>query len=262
MMTLKEYFDHSVVQEKNLLNKCSNDIPHLSMVLRSKNIAFALYSFFEEHNLQKAKQYFYVCGLLDAFRIKNYQDRMFDYNIASIGYAMLSDNLLFVKEVYANLTYNTFYLEDKTKREIPLSMDEMVEDGEGTIFVHTVQQFLKGNNELTERNLSIMENKYLPKKKQRQELARCEVDFFKALFQKDKAGCEKSLQEMVSPKIHNRTNYHEILLKKYISMPALCYAKLAWICGVEVEIKSKLIPKELLPVQPNERYEIPYDFLP
>jgi len=70
------------------------------------------------------------------------------------------------------------------------------------------------------------------------------------------------LQEMVSPKIHNRTNYHEILLKKYISMPALCYAKLAWICGVEVEIKSKLIPKELLPVQPNERYEIPYDFLP
>lgn len=44
-------------------------------------------------------------------------------------------------------------------------------------------------------------------------------------------------------------------------MPALGYAKLAWILGMEVEIKSKLIPKALLPVLPLEKYEVPYDFL-
>ena len=68
------------------------------------------------------------------------------------------------------------------------------------------------------------------------------------------------LQEMVSPKIHQKRN-DDPLLKKYISMPALGYAKLAWILGMEVEIKSKLIPKALLPVQPLEKYEVPYDFL-
>jgi len=228
--------------------------------LKSEILITALFSFFEEHNIPKAKQNFYIMGLLDAFRIKNYQNRMFDYDLASIGYAMLSDNLPFVKNVYANLTYNTFYLEDKTKREIPLSMDEMVEDGEGAIFVHTMQQFLKGNTELIERNINLIETKYFKLYPKNKETMSYDLEFFKALFQKDKQKCEEILQQMVSPKIHKKRNI-DTLLNKYISMPALCYAKLAWICGVEVEVKSKLIPKELLPVQPNERYEIPYDFL-
>ncbi|MFC4263902.1 Imm49 family immunity protein [Ferruginibacter yonginensis] len=48
---------------------------------------------------------------------------------------------------------------------------------------------------------------------------------------------------------------------QYVSFPALGYAKLAWLKGIEVEVKSHLVPKELLPIQPLEKYEIPYDFL-
>ncbi len=65
---------------------------------------------------------------------------------------------------------------------------------------------------------------------------------------------------MVSKKIHKARNT-DTLLNKYISMPALGYAKLAWYLGVEVEVNSPLIPKDLLPIKPLDNYEIPYDFL-
>ncbi len=227
--------------------------------LKQNNLIFALYSFFEEHNLTKTKQHFYVCGLLDAFRIKTYQDRIFDYDLHSIGYAMLSDNLAFVKDIFAKLTYRSTYLEDVTEKLMPITMEDNVLTSEGAIFTHTIQQFLLGNNTLIERDLAIMERVYFNKSHQSSTL-QYDVRFFSALYQKDVSQCEAILKEMVSSKIHQKRN-DDALLKKYISMPALGYAKLAWILGIEIEVKSKLIPKELLPIEPLEHYEIPYDFL-
>ena len=227
--------------------------------LKPCNVIFSLYRFFEEQDLSKAKQHFYVCGLLDAYSIQTYQDRMFDYDLHSIGYAMLSDNLSFIKDDFAKLTYHSTYLEDVTEKVMPISMEDNVLEGEGAIFTHTMQQFLLGNTALIERNLKIMEQVYFNAAHQNSSLQH-DVKFFRALYQKDVSKCETILKEMVSPRVHQRRNI-DALLKKYISMPALGYAKLAWILGIEVEIKSKLIPKELLPVQPLDNYEIPYDFL-
>ncbi|TDM00464.1 MAG: hypothetical protein C4K58_04460 [Flavobacteriaceae bacterium] len=258
MLTFLGVINNDAENEQYLISN-ENDIRYLSSILSTINYRRGLYLFFEEQNLPKAKQHFYVCGLLDAFRIKTYQDRMFDYDLHSIGYAMLSDNLPFVKEVFSTLTYHSTYLEDGTEKEMPISMEDNVLDGEGAIFTHTVQQFLLGNNALIERNLELMEKKYFSKKNENSTM-QYDVNFFKALYKKDQTLCESILKEMVSPKIHQKRN-DDALLKKYISMPALGYAKLAWIMGMEVQIKSKLIPMELLPIQPLENYEIPYDFL-
>lgn len=255
------------LKEKNIICKETEnrfyDISNLTDTwvgrLKQNNKIFALYSYFEEQNIEKAKQLFYVCGLLDSFRIKTYQDRMFDYDLHSIGYTMLSDNLHFIKDVFAKLTYHSSYLEDITERVIPISMEDNVLQGEGAIFTHTIQQFLLGKNALIERNLAIMEKVYFSKPNENGTL-QFDVNFFLALYQKDIAKCEAVLKEMVSPKIHQKRN-DDSLLKKYISMPALGYAKLAWILGIEVNIKSKLIPIELLPIKPLEHYAIPYDFL-
>lgn len=228
--------------------------------LKRCNLIFSLYSYFEEHNLAKAKQYFYVCAMLDAYRIRNYNDGLFVYDLHSIGYAMLSDNLSFIKEDYAHLSFTDFYLEDVTEKRINRTMEDHVLEGDdGCIFVHTIQQFLLGNNALIERNLAIMERVWFSGKNQNSTM-QYDINFFRALHQKDQSKCEAILKEMVSPKIHQKRN-DDALLKKYISMPALGYAKLAWILGIEVEVKSKLIPKDLLPVQPLAHYEIPYDFL-
>lgn len=227
--------------------------------LKTCNKIFALYSFFEEKNLEKTKQHFYNCALLDSFRINTYNDRMFDYDLHSIGYAMLSDNIDFIKTIFAKLTYQSTYLEDVTEKVIHITMEENVLAGEGAIFTHTVQQFLLGNNSLIERNLEIMEKVWFNTPNENNTL-HYDVNFFKALYQKNFSKCEEVIKEMLSPKNHKKRN-DDALLNKYISMPALGYVKLAWILGYELKIKNKLIPNELLPIQPLEKYEIPYDFL-
>lgn len=127
--------------------------------LKQDNLIFALYSFFEEQDINKAKQFFYNCGLLDAFRVRNFNDGMFVYDLHSIGYALLSDNTQFLKENYAHLIFSDFYLEDDTNKRIDRTMEDHILEGEdGCIFVHTVQQFLLENNALIERNLEIMEH--------------------------------------------------------------------------------------------------------
>ncbi|MDO4230220.1 MAG: hypothetical protein Q4C98_10425, partial [Capnocytophaga sp.] len=113
MLTLKEIyknsFEHSIYMCKN-----EKDINYLASSLKRSNLIFALYSFFEEQDINKAKQYFYNCGLLDAFRVRAFNDGMFVYDLHSIGYALLSDNTQFLKENYAHLTFTDFYLEDDT----------------------------------------------------------------------------------------------------------------------------------------------------
>jgi hypothetical protein len=172
---------------------------------------------------------------------------------------MLSDNFPFIKNVFAKLTYESNYLEDVTEKVIPITMEENVLQGEGAIFTHTIQQFLLGNNSIIERNLTIMERVYFSKPHENSTL-QYDVKFFRALYEKDISKCEAILKDLVSPKIHQKRN-DDPLLKKYISMPALGYSKLAWILGIEVEVSSKLIPRELLPVKPLEHYDTPYDFL-
>ena len=259
MLTLREIND-ICIEDGDYLLKNEKDLRHLSMSLKGKNKIFALYSFFEEQNLEKAKHYFYVYGLLDAFSVKQLNCGHFTYDLHSIGYAMLSDNLPFIKEDYAHLMFADFYLEDVTEKRIDRTMEDHVLAGnDGCIFVHSMQQFLLGNNALIERNLEIMERVYFSKPCENSTL-QYDVNFFQALYQNDVLKCETILKDMVSPKIHQKRN-DDALLKKYISMPALGYAKLAWILGMELEVKSKLIPKELLPIKPNDTYEIPYDFL-
>ena len=51
------------------------------------------------------------------------------------------------------------------------------------------------------------------------------------------------------------------IAQEYISIPALGYAKLAWLKGMEIEIDHPLIPKELLPYRPLENYVDSYGFL-
>lgn len=58
---------------------------------------------------------------------------------------------------------------------------------------------------------------------------------------------------------HRRRN-DRIYRKDLISIPALSYAKLAYIKGYELDIDHPLIPKELLPVRPNDEYW-EYDFM-
>ena len=139
-------------------------------------------------------------------------------------------------------------------------MDEMVLQGESAVWCNTVQFFMANDIQGIERNLNIIEALTLPKLPKNQQELKIDYEFYKALLSKDKSKCEELLDQLVSPKIHKKRNDNTVL-NKYVSQPALGYAKLAWRQGLEVDVNSPLIPKEILPIRSLDNYEIPYDFL-
>ena len=89
-----------------------------------------------------------------------------------------------------------------------------------------------------------------------------DYQFFKGYLNKDLAQMEEALKTLVSKKVHKSRNVHmSIFMQPYMSVPAILYAKLAWLKGFEVVIDSPLVPKELLPHRPNAHYDDTYEFL-
>lgn len=68
----------------------------------------------------------------------------------------------------------------------------------------------------------------------------------------------EAVNEMISQ--HDRTNDFP-LLNDLISCPALGYAKLAWLQGMEIDFNHPLIPQAMLPYQPLEVYDDKHEYL-
>lgn len=208
-----------------------------------------------EGRLLNSKKYFSIVGNIDIYLVENYyksHSRFLDFDIPRCLLPVLSDNELLIQR-YSKLRYQKGVSAE-------FGMGEMVAIGETAIWCNTVQFFMANDNEGVVRNLNILETITLKKLPKNQQELLLDYEFYKALLASDKAKMEEVLEKLVSNKIHKKRNDNPIL-NQYISLPALGYAKLAWSKGIEVEVNSPLVPKELLPIKPNESYEIPYDFL-
>lgn len=213
------------------------------------------YCFLIKNDLTKSKMYFSTGAYIDIYLTRNYNkshSRFLDFDIPRGLFPVFTDNELMI-DVYSKLRY-------QKSGDAELSMDEMVLQGESAVWCNTVQMFMSNDIQGVERNLNIIETLTLPKLPKNQQELKIDYEFYKALLSKDKAKCEELLEQLVSPKIHKKRNDNAILAK-YVSQPALGYAKLAWRQGVEVKVDSPLIPKDILPIEPLDHYEIPYDFL-
>lgn len=247
---LLRIYNNDKLSETKLLENYNNGERFQQLTFCNMNVIYGIVDFFVNNNILQAKNHFNICGLIDEYSVNIYNSTFLDYGIHHICFAILSDNEKMIQR-YAKLQYKAY-----GKR---LSMDEYVLKGEGAILCNTIQFFMENNNEGIERNLNIYELKKT-KILRSSKTGELDYEFFKALHTENKAKIEEILENFLTPRIHKyRTN--DIILDKFISLPALGYAKLAWRKGIEVNIDSPLIPKELLPVQPLEYYEIPYEFL-
>lgn len=197
-----------------------------------------IYDYFKEGNIDAAKQHCYTCGLLDEYAINKFDSRILDYGMSHIAYALLSDNAELITR-YADLANSTYSNEIKR----------------GSI-IHAIQLAIK--NELDSAYINKLEKLSQMKGESAIQL---DVRYFKALIMKDKAGIESAINELLLPKNHKYRNKNKELINDFVSHPALGYAKLAWLKGIEVEVNSPLVPKELLPIKPLDNYETPYEFL-
>jgi len=204
-----------------------------------------------DNNFQQSKQHFYTASLLDELRILKFNDDQLSFGLGFTCYPVLSDNERLIQR-YSNLRYQAWGK--------MTGMEDNVLKGKSDIWCNTIQFFMGNDKQGIERNLNIIETKTLLKLSKKEEWLKDDYEFFKALYSSDKSKIEAVLEKLVSPKIHKKRNINDIHAK-YISLPALGYAKLAWRKGIEVEVNSPLVPNELLPIQPLDSYEIPYEFL-
>ncbi len=194
----------------------------------------ALKLFFIDHDTSEAKQHFYTCGKLDELGIVKYDEKILDYGINHLSYALLSDCSDLI-ERYARLKHSNY--------------DKAVSLG-NTSPMYILQCLIKDDWAEYERVLPIMKTKTARKLNMQLDLA-----FYEALAGREKSKMEQILAEFVTPVIHKERNSRHDLINEFISHPALGYAKLAWMKGIEVEVKSPLVPAALLPVKPLDRYE-------
>ncbi len=252
MFTIEERFNQEIEAELKIKNFLKEG--KITSLKNACDILWYKYEIFAVRNYlsKEVKQFFFVCGLLNEYSLSKFNERFFDNGLSRISYAILSDNETLIQR-YAKLRYQ------KGENAI-LSMDEMVAQGESAIWCNTVQFFIENNKDGIEKNLNIIETKTLKNLPKKEKALIDDYEFYKALHHNNKSKMEEILEKLTSPKIHKQRNDNPIL-NQYISIPALGYAKLAWRKGVEVEVKSNLVPKDMLPIQPLEKYEVPYDFL-
>ncbi|NCI48224.1 immunity 49 family protein [Sediminibacterium soli] len=199
----------------------------------------ALGNLFLNKDIQECKQCFYRCGRIDEYMIKKYNSRVLDSGVSNVSYAILSDNLSLIHR-YAELSHPHYAW--------------MVERGRSTM-MYAIQQLIKEDWEQLRWCLDIMAIKnqtinkvLLPDRK-----------FLEGMIARDRTMITEAIHDLL--KTHKKRNKHMGIAQDYISIPALGYTKLAWLKGMEIEIDHPLIPKELLPYKPLDKYEDKYAFL-
>ncbi|MCG8386425.1 MAG: immunity 49 family protein [Cytophagales bacterium] len=244
----------NITREEWLINACENPIndakfkerllggnADIKTYLTNKWYEYqrlSLKSYFIDGDIQRSKQYFYECGMIDEIIISKYQGRILEYGMAHISYALLSDNINLIRR-YANLAHQGY--------------NKIAEKGS---IIHAIQ--LAITDELSHNYVDILDA--LSKKKAHATI-KPDVKFFRALLNSDKAGCESAIKELLTPRRHNHRNKYMPLTGQFISHPAIGYAKLAWLKDIKVEIDNPLVPYPLLPTSPNAKYDDKFSFL-
>lgn len=228
------------------LNIFSAPAPASEIIQRGAGIAwydherFALKAFFIDQDIALAKQHFYMCGRLDEFLITKFDEKILDYGINHLSYALLSDDIPLIKR-YSDLRYRNY--------------GAAVESGVATpVFI--LQSIIKENWSDYEKGIKIMRTKTYKKFKMELDML-----FYEAIAEKNAGKVEGILNEFVTSKIHKQRNKAHRLIGEFISHPAIGYAKLSWLKGIQVTIDSPLVPFDLLPIKSNDRYEDEYSFL-
>lgn len=214
---------------------------HLGFVrnLLTQHEYLALKSLFIECDTVAAKQHFYTCGKLDEYLINNHDTILLP---SRLSLALLSDDEKLANR-YSRLR-NSLY--EQTKNE------------EGVVF-HAMQNIIKNDHIALNDNIKTIERLSKAKKNWEKKYYNFCILFFNGILEKDIDSITKALEELVEPKFHKkRVLSHTIDL---VAKPDAGFSKLAWIRGFEIEIDSYLIPKELMPIKPNGKYKIEYDFL-
>ncbi len=208
---------------------------YISMCIIEANVDLATNEIYNTLNYSQAKKYFYKAAMT-----KIYLHEKFDYErytssnifLVSTGfsYAIISDSSSLINR----------YL---------LFKDNFL-DTFGSAFGKAIQASIQNDDiELSKQIEKLV--KHTNKKNIAKHYIGC-VNAFKGVLQKDKSLIELGIKELLSS--HNKQE-HQAVVKDFLNIEALTLAKLAYRKGIELNIESPLLPKEMIPVKELEHYE-------
>jgi len=127
------------------------------------------------------------------------------------------------------------------------SYDSRISEGN---LVPCIQAVIREDWESLKQLIQICKDKHLGNKDG--DWIKPDLDALEGIMERNITKVEQAIH-VLATKDHLSRN-DESIFNELISIPATGYAKLAWLKGLEVETNSPLIPKELLPINPNDEY--------
>jgi hypothetical protein len=218
----------------NLLENCFYSF-------RSSAEVFALESFFIKNDLAEAKNWFYVSALASMVAMERYGKDELSFSRA-LDFALLSDSKM-LQERYARWRYPA--LEERLLKRMFMASN-----------IRITQHLLLDE----EREALAVFEAFLPNagKKEYLRLAP-DVLFLEGMVTGEQAKVETALTQLLDKKMVRYRNKDSIPgIGEWLSHPAMWYAKLAWIKGMEIQIDHPMVPLALLPVAPLPEYKSPW----
>ncbi|MET3980205.1 hypothetical protein ABIB62_002454 [Mucilaginibacter sp. UYP25] len=204
--------------------------------LEGTNQINALYHIYIEQDYNKAKSSFYKAACIAEYMSTTYDWRVMDNGMFQICYAMFSDNKTLIDR-YSKL---------KNKINNDTTMPYQ--------YSNCIQNILAEDWDKLDWNIHCM-NRFVKMKKF--ELYAGIIDILNGFKQKNEALIRKGLEDFTATaKKRNKDD----IISKFFSIDTAGFCKLAWIKGHEIDLKSPLVPQELMPINPLEHYP-EYDFL-
>lgn len=204
---------------------------------------FALECFFIKDDLDEAKNWFYVSALASTVGIERYGRDLMRFS-TPLNFAMLSDCKA-LQERLARLTYPAREAR-LVKRDFDLS-------------VRLQQRLLLDDYHGAQADYEALLPSLVKKA-----YGRFGPDMlvFEGLINRDMERLETGMAQLLEKSMVRYRNKDSIPgIGEWLSHPAMWYAKLAWIKGMEIQIDHPMVPMALLPVSPLPEYKSPWSCL-
>ena len=221
----------------NLLENCFYSFKSAAEV-------FAIESYFIKNDLAEAKNWFYVSALASMVAMERYGKDELSFS-RPFDFALLSDS----KELQARIA-RWRYPEMEARLAKRMFMASNIR----------ITQHLLLNED--EKAIEVF-NAFLPNAgKKDYAILAADIRFLDGMVFRDRAKVEEAIHQLLEKKMVRYRNKDSIPgIGEWLSHPAMWYAKLAWIKGMEIEIDHPLVPMALLPVAPLPEYKSPWPFL-
>ncbi len=240
MSVLENLIDQTIAKEKQLFldyNKPNYDQEFICLQLIYSHASLAIYNFSNEPDVENFKQSFYDCALLKLFSYENFEkpgfygssnlfltSHGFIYSVLSDSddilsrYSQYDDNFLKTYSSSLCKSIKAVYLDDKQM----LSLE--------------IEKLYK----YTSKKGVIKHYGGIPKA-------------LEGILNNDKSLSMEGISSFLGT--HKKQDHLIGLVKDYISLETLAILKLAYRNGLIIDFDHHLVPKELIPVVPLEKYE-------